>query len=102
MANITLKNKQRGNKMSHLKSVRRYIETNHLNEHTISLCVAGPEVEYNAEYLDQDTSYGRCDITGTHGIVHWCAALNNNGETVHFQALDSLVGGALGRIAGAF
>jgi hypothetical protein len=87
--------------MSNLKSVRRYIEHNHLNEHTISLCVSGPEVEYNAEYDHHDADYGRCDITGRQGTVHWCAALNNEGEIVHFQALDSLVGGALGRVAGA-
>lgn len=49
-----------------------------------------------------DTTYADCEISGEVGMVVDCIALGTNGKVYSFQALDSLVGGALGKLAGAF
>ena len=49
-----------------------------------------------------DTEFGECDLTHESGTLVNCVALNHDGDLVEFQALESLVGGELGHIAGAF
>ena len=71
-----------------------------LDTRTLSLCVPGPELEYNMEYINTDVELGICDITKVKGRVHWCSALTNEGELVYFQALDRLVNGPLANVAG--
>jgi hypothetical protein len=46
--------------------------------------------------------FGTCDLTGEEGMVVDCEALDTTGEVIQFQALDDLVHGELGSIAGAF
>jgi hypothetical protein len=49
-----------------------------------------------------DFSFGECDISGEKGNLVNCHALGDDGRIHNFQAGDWLVGGVLGRIAGAF
>jgi hypothetical protein len=48
-----------------------------------------------------DTTFALCEISGEIGMVVDCIALGINGEVYSFRALDSLVGGVLGKLAGA-
>ena len=48
-----------------------------------------------------DTEYSECEISGKLGQVVDCTALGTNGKVYAFQALDDLVAGALGKVAGA-
>lgn len=53
--------------------------------------------------VDVEGHYGTCDITGIQGTVVPCmACLKDSGEIIEFEALESLVGGPLGKLAGAF
>lgn len=49
-----------------------------------------------------DTSFGDCEISGIVGQIVDCTALGDDGKVHNFQAGEWLVGGHLGRIAGAF
>jgi hypothetical protein len=49
-----------------------------------------------------DTSFGDCEISSLVGNIVDCCALGDDGKIYNFQAGEWLVGGALGKIAGAF
>ena len=68
----------------------KFIKDCEINPNSISL------------YVDQDTEFGTCDVTGEDGELVRCSALTNDGQFIEFEALDSLVGGELGKLAGAF
>jgi hypothetical protein len=51
---------------------------------------------------DYDVEFGDCEISGEIGNLVSCTALGTDGKVYNFQALDSLVGGNLGSLAGAF
>jgi hypothetical protein len=53
-------------------------------------------------YVDAETNFGTCDLTGWKGNVVPCIGLDADGEIVHFKVLDSFVHGRLGKLAGAF
>lgn len=82
------------------REVKAWLESNDIDERTISFYVARPDDDSTEP--DVDPEFGTCDISGKKAMVAWCAAMLNNGEEFYFQASDELIGGALGKIAGAF
>ena len=51
---------------------------------------------------DDDLSFGTCDISGNDELVYSVTALDVDGNEVSFEAGESLVTGALGKVAGYF
>ncbi len=49
-----------------------------------------------------DSFFSHCDLTGELTMVSTCSALNMHGQVVEFDVDDNLIGGVLGKIAGAF
>ncbi len=74
-----------------MSSVKFFIKHNNINPDTISFYTDGDDTEFTV-----------CDVTGQAGDCARCTALDMDGNTIEFDALDSIVGGELGRIAGAF
>ena len=68
-----------------------------INKDTISFCET-------LEGESPDSEFSWCDITGVQGNVFNCTAcsISDPNLIVEFQALDTLIGGALGKAAGAF
>ena len=80
-----------------LSQIAQWFIDNELNKDTISL--------YSCDDVDDgdiEAYLGVCDITGKMGIVVPCQCLTTEGELYAFEALESLVGGSLGKLAGAF
>ena len=50
----------------------------------------------------EDVEFGDCEICDEVGNLVDCTALGTDGKVYNFQALDTLVHGVLGKIAGAF
>lgn len=71
--------------------VSQFIKNNNINPATISLYVDGDDV-YRAD----------CDITWDTGKCGRCTALTFDGILIEFDALDAVIGGELGKVAGAF
>lgn len=59
---------------------------------------------YNGEECIEspDVSFADCEISGETGDIVDCCALGTDGKIHNFQAGEWLVGGPLGKIAGAF
>lgn len=49
-----------------------------------------------------DVEFGECEISGIVGNLVNCCASDTDGEIHNFQAGEWLVGGHLGKLAGAF
>lgn len=82
-------------KANDLMDVEQWLIDQDVDERTISFYC-------NADGDSPDSNFGRCDISGLKGSVAYCMALTNTGEVLEFSAGEWLVGGVLGRIAGAF
>jgi hypothetical protein len=73
-----------------------------------TLAIDGIRPETFSFYVDADgndqpdTSFGVCDLSGERGALVGCRALNKDGEIVFLEVGEWLVGGHLGRLAGAF
>ena len=80
--------------------VAQWLEENEVNPNTISFYATLNE---NGDTVDApDTEFTTCDISGKLATCVNCVALTTDGTLIEFQARDGLVGGALGRAAGAF
>lgn len=51
---------------------------------------------------DHDTFLSTCDVSGEETMCAGCWALDSNGDPVYFEASEFLIGGILGKLAGAF
>jgi hypothetical protein len=49
-----------------------------------------------------DTVFGTCEISGIRGDIVGCTCLDKKGNVVYIEVGEWLVGGALGKLAGAF
>jgi hypothetical protein len=49
-----------------------------------------------------DAEFGTCEISGMRGSVAYCLALNSDGEIIELMVSEELIGGHLGKLAGAF
>lgn len=76
--------------MTNMKAVKSFIKSHNINPNTISL------------YVTDDCEFSTCDILHVACQVAQCTALTYTGELVEFKASDELIGGALGKVAGAF
>lgn len=78
------------------------------NEVAQTLVDMGINADTISFYVDEegdspDTNFGTCELSGIKGAIVDCAAhaLDESG-VVYFRAGEWLVGGALGKLAGAF
>lgn len=82
--------------MKNKKLVELWAKENSVNLETVNFYE-------NLEGSQPDSEYGCCDISGVSCNVSWCTAgLTDSDETFEFQACENLIGGALGKLAGAF
>lgn len=85
--------------------VQAWLDDQGIDCRTITLCVATNDEGEPAredEGGSEDGWFGTCDISGDRGHVYKCQACTKDGDAVDFDAGEWLIGGALGRIAGAF
>ena len=79
-----------------MSNIKNWLNDNNINQNSISFYSDKDGIDQN------DVDFGVCDITNREGNLVTCTALTSDGDIVEFQALESLVSGALGKIAGAF
>lgn len=78
------------------QQAQQWFNTNGLNVDTLSFYTdeCGDDVD--------DTEYGVCDISNKRCMVVTCTCLDDNRDIVELQISEDLVGGVVGKLAGAF
>ena len=84
--------------------VKEWFDNNEINPESIAFY--SRLIEWAADrctIIDEpDTCFTFCDVSGLRGDCVHCTALFLDGRVCNLLILDSLVGGAVGRLAGAF
>ncbi len=75
--------------------VKQWFKDNEVNPKTISFYTT-------KDGESPDSQYSTCDITGETCSVADCIALTLDNEVIDLQISENLIGGIIGKLAGAF